>query len=127
MTTSSRDAISTYVACVFEQEDIVEIRFLASGKQVWCQARELADIVEDLIQANQEGQGVFIGANPRKSINGSKAADVSCGRCIFVDLDDITVSEANERISGANLPAPTLLVNSGHGAHAFLEACGAYR
>jgi hypothetical protein len=44
---------------------------------------------------------------------------VLLARCLFADFDKCAVEAAQQRIADAGLPTPTLIVSSGHGAHAY--------
>jgi hypothetical protein len=44
---------------------------------------------------------------------------VACARCLFVDIDGITVSVAKDRWHNAGFPTPTITIASGHGVHAY--------
>ena len=65
--------------------------------------RLLAELDNELQDANAAGQHIYIGANPRKR-QGGKAKDVAVARCVFVDLDKMTVDEGLRRIAEAGLP-----------------------
>jgi len=71
--------------------------------------------------ANQERLNLFFGVCPR---NGNKgrfdlAWQVRTVRCLWTDIDHITVDEAQERITKAGLPPPSIIVNSGNGVHLY--------
>lgn len=40
-------------------------------------------------------------------------------RCVFCDIDNTTIDDALHRIKEADLPWPTVIVNSGHGVHLY--------
>ncbi len=112
----------------------LEIRFIPDDKesglpikQLWPQ--EGGQIWSEVVKANGQGYGVFIGANPRIDPNGKANADnVAEARCLFVDLDGKAFDKADwkhgkqlalERLHHAlpELMQPTMLVDSGHGWH----------
>jgi hypothetical protein len=111
--------LECFTACVFEPDDIVEIRRIPSKRSTWHKASELTDQFESLVQDNADGQNIFAGPNPRSHRGGTKKSDVILARCLFADIDGITVEEALKRIRAAGLPEPTLLSYSGHGVHAY--------
>ena len=113
------DELVCYAACVFEPTDIIEVRRLPSGKSTWHQAGELAEAVESLVQDNQHGQHINVGANPRRCRGGTKSKDVTYARCLFVDFDGIGPDTVRDRWHNAGLPTPTLTIASGHGIHAY--------
>lgn len=130
------DDIRNYILCVFDHDDLVELRCI-HGEFVehdWIRARELGLHVERLRNLNSKGFNIYIGVNPRKAVGvpgvkkkhcteqrpcGKCARCVAIFRCLFVDFDGIDVAEARHRIEQAELPAPTLLIHSGHGVHAY--------
>jgi hypothetical protein len=118
-TATTQEELAHYTACVFEPTDIVEIRRLPSGKSTWHQAGELAKVTESLVQENQRGQHIYVGANSRRVRGGTRSKDVACARCLFVDFDEINPDEAGDRWHNAGLPTPTITIASGHGVHAY--------
>jgi hypothetical protein len=107
-----------FVDCLYEPSDLLEVRLIPRPRSLFCQVDRLFDLNSELQDANAVGQNIYIGANPRKR-QGGKARDVALARCLFVDLDKMTVGEALRRIADAGLPTPTCTVNSGHGLHAY--------
>ena len=118
-TTTAEEELARYAACVFEPEDIVEVRELPSGQSIWHHAGKLAEAAESLFYDNQHGQHIYAGANPRRRWGGTRSKDVACARCLFVDFDGIDSDAAKERWHSARLPTPTLTISSGHGVHAY--------
>lgn len=116
---AAKDEIIRFVKCVFEPMDMVEVRRLPSGRSSWHKAGKLAEAVESLVQDNQLGQHIYMGANPRRARGGTKSKDVACARCLFVDFDKIGIDVVKERWCNAGLPTPTITIASGHGIHAY--------
>lgn len=114
-----RNALSTYRLALFEDGDIVEVRRLPSKRSSWPRACQLPDQAANLLQANQTGDNVYLGANPRKAVGGTCAGDVALARSLFADLDRCTWEEAQGRYQQAGLPLPTVAVGSGHGVHLY--------
>jgi len=114
-----REAAARYVACVFEPKDVVEVRRLPCGRSTWHRADKLYEAVRDLICENQQGQHIYVGANPRRFWGGTRSKDVACARCLFVDFDGIEPQTARDKWCDAGLPAPTLTIASWHGIHAY--------
>ena len=79
--------VNRFAECIWEPDDMVEIRLIPSREQKWCSAGDLAKLVPGLTAKNHRGQNVYAGANPRKQKEGSKAEDVALARCLFVDWD----------------------------------------
>ena len=119
-TTSNHPAaqVAEFTAALFEPADLMEVRLLPAGAQEYVRAETLVAHVHDLIEQNAAGQNVYIGANPRNG-RGGTAKDVALARCLFVDIDNITVPQAVERLEDSGLPWPTAVVSSGHGLHAY--------
>ncbi|MCC7350039.1 MAG: DUF3987 domain-containing protein [Phycisphaerales bacterium] len=82
-------------------------------------ASELADQADQLIQANVARWNIYVGANPRPTKGKRGDACIELARTILTDIEHIDADEAKARIAAAGLPAPTLLLNSGHGVHAY--------
>jgi hypothetical protein len=114
--------IARYVACVFEPDDLVEVRQLwgkDNSKSAWHNAREVAQHAAAWAMTNERRHNVYIGVNPRKC-NGGKARDVALARMLVADLDGgCTVDDALLRIRAAELPEPTLIIQTGHGVHVY--------
>lgn len=124
---NATEQLQQYVACVYEPEDWVEIRCLRGGdaKKYWCAAKELPSLADGLGKANGDGWNVYAGPNSRKGKGLSGDANVAAFRTVFVDFDHIEADGCSpteialSRIEDAGLPAPTLVVFSGHGVHAY--------
>lgn len=121
---STKSQVAGVVKALFESRDLVEIRCLPTKgeqgrpRQKWLRAEQLRAAVDELRSANASGANIFFGVNPRRRHGGS-ANDVSLARCLFVDFDGVTPYHSLRLIDDANLPIPTLIVASGHGAHAY--------
>jgi hypothetical protein len=120
--------LARFVRALFQPDELVEIRavqtWLQEGKRVsrlcarfWMQAGEVASRIEELNKLNAMGANIFYGVNPRVELGGKKSSVAIC-RHLWVDLDQITYDEA-KRCWTAHVPEPTLIVNSGHGIHAY--------
>lgn len=121
------DLEATYAlfTALFEPSDRVEIRaFHADGsaKQFWFTAADEAAaqrILRVVKALNQEGFGIFFGANPRWR-DGGKAEDVALFRVVFADFDGVTsLDEVLTRIAESGLPEPSVTVFSGGGWHVY--------
>lgn len=121
---STKSQVAGVIKALFESRDLVEIRCLPTKgeqglpRQKWLRAEQLRAAVDELRSANTSGANIFFGVNPRRRHGGS-ANDVSLARCLFVDFDGVTLDHSLRLIDDANLPIPTLIVASGHGAHAY--------
>ncbi|MEE8079430.1 MAG: DnaB-like helicase C-terminal domain-containing protein [Pseudomonadales bacterium] len=117
--THVQDQLARFADCVFDPTDLIEIRRLPSGRSTWHVATELPELFGQLKADNAKGQSVYVGINPRKERGGRTTADVVLARCLFSDFDNVGLDGARERWQAAELPKPTLTVNSGHGVHAY--------
>lgn len=123
------NTIENFIGALFSLSDFIEVRCLHPRDPKRCppliestSAHDLprdAALLARLRSANERGYGVYFGANPRRFRGGTKGADVACARCLYVDLDRTTIDDARRMIDDAGLPAPTALVDSGHGAHIY--------
>ena len=109
---------SRFFACLYEPDDLVELRLLPSKRRSYKRVADLPELADELRQLNERGEHVFISANPRRR-EGGKAADVALARTLFVDIDHATVEDALRRVRSAGLPEPTVIVDSGHGTHCY--------
>jgi Protein of unknown function (DUF3987)/RepB DNA-primase N-terminal domain len=130
---SRTDQVERFVACVYASDDVVEIRRLPSGKSSWHRADELVTVVDALADDNGRGQNIHPSVNPRitrgTGVNRAKCSPESrCGRCadcvgpcrvLVADFDKTTVEFVRGTLSRTQLPDPTMLLNSGHGVHAY--------
>lgn len=107
-----------FIDCLFEPNDLVEVRLLPRPSAMFLCAKRLAELNDKLGKANATGRNIYVGANPR-SRRGGKAKDVALARSLFVDLDNINVEETLVLIAAASLPTPTCFLDSGHGTHAY--------
>lgn len=111
---------------IYEPSDIVEIRPLLPGSEEmragrrWPQAGDIAGaaITAWMQSANDDGHGIYFGANPRSRSGGGKTEDVLLARCLFADFDGgVEVEDALARIELAGKPWPSAVVHSGNGVH----------
>ena len=128
------EQVRNFLHALFERHDIIEIRAIetwtdAGGRKrsrsiqhgrLWCSRDEVIDRVETLEHLNQEKRAnIFFGVNPRCKAGGGKKQHVRLARSVWTDLDDISVDDARQRVCSAKMPKPSLLVDSGHGVHAY--------
>ena len=64
VTTTSQ--LARFAECIFERNDIVEIRRLSSGVSSWHVATELPELLAQLKADNVKGQDIHAGVNPRR-------------------------------------------------------------
>lgn len=123
---SPADEIKLFVECVYDPNDVVEIRCLPRPDKQWSKACNLHKQADQLTRVNATGQNIYFGANPRRAHGLSGDENVPLARCFFVDFDTAddgskgcSVDHALDRIRRAGLPDPTLVLNSGNGCHIY--------
>ena len=113
------EPLASFAACLWEPDDLIEVRCLPSKKSWWWKAADLASHEPELREMESRGENIYAGANPRKAHGCRDADGVALARCVFVDFDNCSIEEAGRRLREAELPAPTLLLYSGGGVHAW--------
>lgn len=121
--------IKQFFGTIFEQSDWAEIRCLLRGTETvekrWTRAGEIQNLTAELQTLNATGYDIYAGINPRRGYGLSSDANVILVRCLFADFDHIDSGGMAagdyilQKIEDAGLPMPTVLVNSGHGIHAY--------
>ena len=116
---------------IFEEQDIIEVRCLhkdqirlENGRYnptphmffgTYSQLRKKADQLKKL---NDNGYNIYFGSNPR---DGKSTRKITHHHVLFVDLDNITVDDAEIQLASAKekylLPDPSLCIASGGGVH----------
>ena len=120
--------IEQYVACIYEPGDWIELRALQQGKaqKSWTPAGAMVQQIDHLQKLNGDGWNIYVGPNPRREKGQSGDDSVKLCRCLFADFDDLPGSAVIKpadivlaQIEEKGLPRPTMLINSGHGVHAY--------
>lgn len=131
MLNSLDQQITAFVGALYDPADIVETRALRDGddpRRKWHKANNVAAIIANATQLNAAGWNVYLGINPRADFFRSGDKFVPLARSCFVDFDqdhltatdaDGQIAEVLERIRNCWLPEPSIIVHSGHGAHAY--------
>jgi len=122
-TTDARAGLIQFSAAIYEPGDTIEVRGIKKGEDrprvKWTTAADLPDLAEALASDNADGWNVYGGINPRpcKYQRGDEVIDLA--RAVFADFDDSTLADARAKWDTLGLPAPTLVIESGHGAHIY--------
>ena len=127
MTPDPYEDANTFFDCIFEADDVVELRAVRSRdnhvKSVWFRAGYPAERLEALTWVSRLaklGYCIYFGINPRKEAGGTTGDDVARFRAAAADFDGgITLDDVLDRIAKAGLPEPTLIVFSGGGYHVY--------
>ena len=109
-TTRTTSQLEVFAGALFERSDVVEVRTIHDTRkteQRWFSASELPRVAASLGQLNRNGYNLYAGINPRKAPGGS------------TNFDGLALDEVRRRIDEAALPAPSMIVNSGHGFHCY--------
>ena len=121
--------LTPFLSALFTPTDLVEIRGIETwtdGKKkvsrpvarVWLQPHEIIERFTELRELNQTAN-IFFGVNPRIDRRGKKDSVAEC-RFVWADLDNVTPEEAEGRFQKIG-PRPTIVVQSGHGVHAYWQ------
>ncbi len=123
-----RGALRQYINVAWSEEDIIELRPLpnGTGMREWIRAAELLEPerIERLVSENKAGANIFAGILPRERKGDGSAKDIKGGRVVWVDYDHITPEEAIMKADSKGCPPPSMVVNTGHGAHLFWKLDG---
>lgn len=120
---------SAFVASLFRPNDIIDIRALESwteGGRTQSRVVEkfslssdelLSEQVQSVLQTlnSRKNANIYFGVNPR-SAKGSN--EVRTVRCLWADLDSVRPDAVLASLPFV-LPAPSIVVNSGHGTHLY--------
>ena len=113
--------VQRFAKVLFDPTDTVEIRPLPpnKGTRIWCKAEELHTYAIGMQMANENGADIFVGVLPR---NGELGEDEDCldGRVAWADFDHGATREKIEMLlDSLGVPAPTMMIDSGHGTHCY--------
>lgn len=91
-------------------------------RPIYLNGNHSASLLNVLLRCSRELTNSFYGVCPRlpRSHGGMERAwQIRTVRCLWCDIDDISVDDAITRMTDAKLPKPSIVVNSGHGAHVY--------
>ena len=124
---TSFEQLETFTNALFLPEDLVEIRAIrrvADGDKpdrvvwrTWERPAELIRLHGRLVKHNAEKANIYFGVNPRSARKGTKSS-ICLARCIWADIDNASPEQAVAKL-GSHVPAPSICVSSGHGAHLY--------
>lgn len=120
------EQLETFTDALFLPDDLIEIRAIRrTGSpgidrvvwRTWERPEDLIELYPRLTRYNERNANIYFGVNPRTERAGTKAS-IGCVRCIWADIDGVTPDQALSQIDGG-VPAPSICVASGHGAHLY--------
>ncbi|GIW77976.1 MAG: hypothetical protein KatS3mg104_3039 [Phycisphaerae bacterium] len=114
-----------FIRFLFDREDVIEIRCFASKgglnvvKRLYYTRDSFQSSIPEIAKLN-ETLDVYFGVNPRIK-EGGKSDCVSHANCLCLDIDDFDAMQTVSFIESTcpDMPPPSVVVNSGHGAHAY--------
>jgi hypothetical protein len=128
------EAQARFLTALFDPADLVRVRLIETwtgpdgkknGRFVHAELRTVAQLLSPdtwhrlLSIAEAERANLFFGVCPRPGPGRDKAHHIRAVRGLWADLDGVTVDEALALCRRAGLPAPSLVVSSGHGVHLY--------
>ncbi len=131
---ATRKQFEDFIGALFHQNDFVELRPIETwedgGKKrsrlmfrdrAWIRASALPQHFDRLTKLNtgRERGNIFFGVAPRPRPWAGKKADIKAVRCIWADVDDCSPDEFSTVLSESGLPKPSIILDSGHGIHAY--------
>ena len=135
MTTLRRDArrqLEQFLSTLFLSDELIELRFIESwvsrGKKRsrvvrparWLRRHEFVSQHGEMTDlAQRERANIYFGVCPRPKSGDAQDDSIKTVRCIWCDMDRITVKEAEGRWREAGVPRPSLIVRSGFGIHGY--------
>lgn len=136
-TSDSTEIAGRFLDALFERTDTILFRpietWQEAGKKrsrvvyksvlhVLSRPESVRSAVRSLLRvSDEERANVFLGVCPRVGGGGrfDLAWQIRTVRCLWTDIDHVTVEEAGERIAKSGLPTPSIIVNSGNGVHVY--------
>ncbi len=123
-TLTAQDQLTRYAAVAWRPAELIEVRCLPAMRDgdgapvsFWVKAEDLPGKYERLEALNVQGMNVYAGILPRAKEGGKSDADCAGGFAVWQDFDGMDPRAAWKTATAAGLPAPSMVINSGHGAH----------
>jgi hypothetical protein len=135
MTTSrqaARRQLEQLLSTLFLPNELIEIRFIESwvsrGRKKcrvarsaqWLRRHEFLSQYGEITDfARTELANIYFGVCPRCHKGDSHDQTIETIRCVWCDIDNVTTEQAHARWADAEVPVPSIVVNSGSGIHAY--------
>jgi hypothetical protein len=129
---SPRRQLEQFLSALFRPDEWVELRFIESWQRAGkkhCRVARAAEWMRPATLLARHGEitrfakrdrsNVYFGVCPREKPGDSQDDQIRTVRCLWCDIDDVTVDEAFARWDKADVPAPSILVTSGGGIHGY--------
>ena len=115
------EQLAAYVGIVWSPDDLIEVRPLpaGTGQRRWIKAGSLPGMANTLTAENERGANLYVGVMPRKADGLGTDGDCLPGRVVWADFDHIDPFKAGDIAAAKGMPSPSLVINSGHGAHLY--------
>ena len=128
----SRRQVDRFLSALFLPDELIELRLIESwishGRKTsrvvhstqWLRRDEfLSRHAEIASLARHERANVYFGVCPRPKQGDGCDKCIATVRCIWCDIDNVTVQDAIDRWDAAQIPQPSIVVNSGYGVHGY--------
>ena len=118
-----------FLLALFQPRDIISIRLIESwgGERRWVQSyyARAESLVKPaawkytLLEAKRERANVYFGVCPRPGEEYDQSWQIREVRALWADIDHCTPDEALSRCAAADVPRPSITINSGNGTHLY--------
>jgi hypothetical protein len=116
--TTSRHGVERWIFAVEVEEIVNGLAAINAGATTWWGVGDRTKKRwSNITQVQGVPFNIYASPNPRIAKGCSKSGGVLLARCLFADLDTMTVEMALAKLALAGLPMPTMIVVSGHGVH----------
>ena len=126
------EQFARFFAALFRPDELVEMRFIESwsskgkrrsrvaGPAKWIPAAQVIAEYDELFKfAESVRANIYFGVCPRPNVGDAVDQSIVTVRCVWCDIDDVTVEEVQPRWKAAEIPRPSIMVSSGNGVHAY--------
>jgi len=128
----ARRQLEQFLSTLFLPDELIELRFIESwvsqGKKrsrvvrdaVWLRREEFISRHREFIElAERERANVYFGVCPRPTSGDAQDERILTVRCLWCDVDSVSVEDAYRRWKDAGIPPVSIVVSSGSGVHGY--------